>query len=88
MYIFEVWSPLLTSTGVKLAQKLFKLMRLKNFPAGCGKGHDTAVIGAWLNDELSKFDPASSVGVARRVFTGMPWVIFVLGWWICSWWEP
>ena len=29
------------------------------FPEGCGKGHDTAVLGAWLNDAIMSFDSAS-----------------------------
>ena len=26
--------------------------RLRNYPTGCGKGHDTAVLAAWLEDEM------------------------------------
>ena len=29
------------------------------FPTGCGKGHDTAVLGAWLNDLCQTVELAS-----------------------------
>ena len=33
--------------------------RLKMFPAGLGKGYDTPVLAAWMNDVLAGIDPAS-----------------------------
>ena len=40
-------------------------MRYNNYPAGLGKGMDAAVVGAWLDEELTQLDPAS---VAARMF--------------------
>ena len=35
-------------------------MRLTQYPTGCGKGHDTAVLGAWLLHEVSSVDAAAA----------------------------
>ena len=37
-----------------------KAPRLRGFPRGLGKGHDAAVVGAWLNEELQQIDVASA----------------------------
>ena len=36
-------------------------MRLKQYPAGCGKGHDAAVLGAWLQHAMLSMDAADVV---------------------------
>ena len=41
------------------------VVRYNNYPAGLGKGMDAAVVGAWLDEELTQLDPAS---VAARMF--------------------
>jgi len=33
--------------------------RLRGFPQGLGKGHDAAVVSAWLDEELQGILPAS-----------------------------
>ena len=38
---------------------VFAEPRLKMFPAGLGKGYDTPVLAAWINDVLTELDPAS-----------------------------
>ena len=35
-------------------------LRLNQYPTGCGKGHDTAVLGAWLLHEISSVDEAAA----------------------------
>ena len=31
-------------------------LRYQDFPSGLGKGHDAAIVGAWLSDFLEHFD--------------------------------
>ena len=44
--------------GLPFLKPLYEV-RLRQYPQGCGKGHDTAVLGAWLGDELQAVDLAS-----------------------------
>ena len=34
-------------------------LRLKGFARGLGKGHDAAIVGAWLAEEMQQILPAS-----------------------------
>ena len=42
-----------------LFQGMHAEMRLKQYPQGCGKGHDTAVLSAWLFDAVQQVDPST-----------------------------
>ena len=43
-----------------MLSSISKEPRLRGFPRGLGKGHDAAVVGAWLNEELRQIDVASA----------------------------
>lgn len=45
----------------------FVNLRLKGYPQGLGKGHDAAVVGAWLDEELKLILPTSVASSQRYV---------------------
>ncbi|CAE7396357.1 Ankrd17, partial [Symbiodinium pilosum] len=70
---FEKFQDFLNRTGKSSTIDIFNFMTLKcskynSYPSGLGKGHDCAVVGAWLAEELAGADPASLELKYRAVF--------------------
>ncbi|CAE7254263.1 Khdc3 [Symbiodinium sp. CCMP2456] len=54
------------------------------FPAGLGKGHDCAIVGAWLESELWKVDAASIESKYVPLFDAMRFTVDATGkFWRC-----
>lgn len=59
-YVTNLWESFLSTW--------FQQPRLRGFPQGLGKGHDAAVVGSWLDQELQQIDVASVVTCIRKGF--------------------
>ncbi|CAE6938036.1 unnamed protein product [Symbiodinium natans] len=47
----------------------------RQYPAGCGKGHDAAVLGAWLHDELQLVDETTIAEQFLDIFKLLRWTL-------------
>ena len=59
-YVTNLWESFLSTW--------FQQPRLRGFPQGLGKGHDAAVVGSWLDQELQQIDVASVVTCIHKGF--------------------